>query len=112
MFAFDVSIAGEINLDQILYGIPEEIPTEREVLATGFEVTLGSSSAILAHNLATLGIATGFITRVGGDELGSMALERLAESGTDLSRVVRASGATKTGTTVLLHHGNQRRILT
>jgi sugar/nucleoside kinase (ribokinase family) len=112
MFSFDVTIAGEINLDLVLYGLPSEIPVEREMLASGFEVTLGSSSAILAHNLATLGIATGFVTRVGHDELGQLALHRLAESGVELSRVVKADNATKTGVTILLHHGGERRILT
>ncbi len=72
MHLFDVSI-GEINLDQILYGIRREIPLEREILATGYAVTLGSSSAIVAHNLATLGIATGFITCAGQDEIGDSA---------------------------------------
>ncbi|MGB0013181.1 MAG: carbohydrate kinase family protein [Candidatus Sulfotelmatobacter sp.] len=110
--SFDVTIAGEINLDLVLYGIPAEIPLERELLASGFEVTLGSSSAILAHNLASLGLATGFITRVGQDEFGRIALDRLSESGVDLSRVVKAQTGTNTGATILLHHGDRRRILT
>lgn len=109
---FDITIAGEINLDLVLYGLPAEIPVERELLATRFEVTLGSSSAILAHNLASLGIATGFITRIGPDELGRIALDRLAASGVDLSKVVQAQNDTKTGATILLHHGSERRILT
>ena len=109
---FDVTIAGEINLDLILYGLAKEIPVEREILASGFEITLGSSSAILAHNLATLGIATGFVTRVGRDELGQLALNRLGESRVDLSKVVVTHDATKTGVTILLHHGKERRILT
>jgi sugar/nucleoside kinase (ribokinase family) len=109
---FDVTIAGEINLDLILYGLSKDIPVEREMLASGFEVTLGSSSAILAHNLAALGISTGFITRVGQDELGQLALNRLKESGADLSKAVFTSDETKTGVTILLHHGSERRILT
>ncbi len=52
---FDITIAGEINLDLILYGLPVELPLEQELLASGLEVTLGSSSAITAHNLAALG---------------------------------------------------------
>lgn len=109
---FDVTIAGEINLDLILFGLPRSLPTERELLADHFAYTLGSSSAILAHNLSTLGIATGFVTRMGNDELGAIALQYLAESGVDLSRVVRSAGDTKTGVTVLLHHGPDRHILT
>ncbi len=108
----DCSIAGEINLDLIFYGLPEAIPLEREMLATDFKMTLGSSSAIVAHNLATLGASVRFIARMGNDELGRIALERLAESGVDLSRIVYAEEATSTGVTVLLHHGERRRILT
>jgi len=108
----DLIIAGEINLDLILYGLPESLPLERELLASGFRMTLGSSSAILAHNISLLGMRTGFITRVGGDELGRIALERLAESGADLSRVMRGGSDSITGVTVLLPHGGQRRILT
>ena len=109
---FDVSIAGEINLDLILYGLPENLPVEREMLATDFQLTLGGSSSIVAHNLAILGTRVGFSTRVGKDDLGKLALERLAESGVDLSRVRYAEDATSTGVTVLLHHGGPRRILT
>jgi sugar/nucleoside kinase (ribokinase family) len=109
---FDVTIAGEINLDLILYGLPQNMPVDRELLATDFAATLGSSSAILAHNLSTLGSRVGFITRVGGDEFGKMALDRLRESGVDLTRVVRSTGSTRTGITILLDHGASRRILT
>jgi hypothetical protein len=46
---FDISIAGEINLDLIFSGLHASMPTERELLATDFTLTLGSSCAILAH---------------------------------------------------------------
>ena len=109
---FDVTIAGEINLDLILYGLPEVMPVERELLAKDFRLTLGSSSAIVAHNLAALGVSVGFITRLGDDALGSIALERLAERGVDISRVKRVSGGTSTGVTILLTHEGARHILT
>ena len=48
---FDVTLAGELNLDLILYGLPDELPPERELLADRMMLTLGSSSAIVAHNL-------------------------------------------------------------
>ena len=51
---FDGTIAGEVNLDLILYGVPEELPRERELLADRMMLTLGGSSVILAHNLAAL----------------------------------------------------------
>lgn len=109
---FDVTIAGEINLDLILYGLPETMPLERELLASDFRLTLGSSSAILAHNLAALGVRVGFITRVGDDALGSIALNRLAEKEVDLTRVKRVPGGTSTGVTILLNHEGKRHILT
>ena len=51
----EVCVVGEINLDLILYGLPEQLPPERELLADRMMLTLGSSSAIVAHNLAALG---------------------------------------------------------
>ena len=105
----DIAIAGEINLDLILYGLPEQMPTERELLASDFTITLGSSSAILAHNLAALGSRVGFVGKVGDDSFGSLAMDRLRERGVDLTRVVHG---TKSGVTLILPHGPQRHILT
>jgi len=109
---FDVTIAGELNLDLILYGLPEQLEPERELLADRMMLTLGSSSAIVAHNLACLGSRVGFQSRTGEDELGQIALDRLQQSGVDVSRVKRAPGATTTGLTVILHHDAWRNILT
>jgi len=109
---FDVTIAGEINLDLILYGLPEQMPVERELLASDFRLTLGSSSAILAHNLSALGNKVGFVTRMGVDPLGSIALDRLAEKNVDLSRVRRVEGGASTGVTMLIAHSSNRHILT
>jgi sugar/nucleoside kinase (ribokinase family) len=108
---FDITIAGEINLDLILYGLPEDMPVERELLGSGFKVTLGGSSSILAHNLAMLGSRVGFVTQIGRDEMGEIALSRLAESGVDLSQVVHLDRV-DTGVTLLLPHGQRRHILT
>jgi len=110
--SFQVAIAGEINLDLILYGLPVEMPLERELLASGFELTLGSSSAILAHNLATLGTSVTFITLVGGDELGRIALERLSQAKVDLSNVKHAANGVATGVTIVLPHGAKRHMFT
>src|SRR5438105_4464323 len=108
---FDVTLAGELNLDLILYGLPEKLSPECEVLADGLALTLGSSSAILAHNLAVLGAKVGFASRIGDDALGKIALERLAAGGVDVSRVKKTAGA-MTGLTVLLPRPTWRNILT
>jgi sugar/nucleoside kinase (ribokinase family) len=109
---FDVTIAGELNLDLILYGLPEQLLPERELLANRMMLTLGSSSAIVAHNLSALGSRVGFQSRIGADPLGRISLERLQESGVDCSKVRIVSGATTTGLTVILYHEQWRNILT
>src|SRR6266403_1161364 len=109
MSELDIAIAGEINLDLILYGLPEQMPTERELLASGFAITLGSSSAILAHNIAALGSRVGFVTKVGDDSFGTLAIDRLRERGVDVTRIVHGA---KSGVTLILPHGSQRHILT
>lgn len=112
MSKFDIMIAGEVNLDLILYGLDASIPLDREILASNFEMTLGSSSAILAHNLSVLGRRVGFITRYGHDEMGRIAMDRLAEAGVDTTKSVQSATGSKTGVTLLLAHGRSRRILT
>jgi len=112
MARFDVTIAGELNLDLILYGLPEQLEPERELLADRMMLTLGSSSAILAHNLSTLGSRVGFQSRIGDDPLGRIALERLSEGKVDASKVRVVPGTTTTGLTVILHHEQWRNILT
>src|SRR5450755_2225102 len=102
MSNLDVCVVGEINLDLILYGLPKILDLDRELLASGLAVTLGSSSAIFAHNLSILGSKVGFVSRTGGDALGQMALDRLAAAGVDMSRVSQGTGGTPTGLTVVL----------
>jgi sugar/nucleoside kinase (ribokinase family) len=109
---FDVTIAGELNLDLILYGLPEQLEPERELLADGLMLTLGSSSAIVAHNLAAQGSRVGFQSRIGDDPLGQIALERLHQGGVDVALVRRVPGSVSTGLTVILHHQAWRNILT
>src|SRR5579863_7126163 len=96
---FDVTIASALNLDPILYGLPAHLAPERELLADRVMLTLGSSSAILAHNLSALGSQVGFQSRIGRDPLGEISLQRLAESGVDVSRVRRVEGKSTTGLT-------------
>ena len=109
---FDVTLAGELNLDLILYGLPLELPPERELLAENMMLTLGSSTAIVAHNLAALGCKVGFISRIGSDALGQIALARLSQGGVDVSKVRRTEGNKQTGLTVILQRKKERNILT
>jgi sugar/nucleoside kinase (ribokinase family) len=108
----DISIVGEINPDFIVRGVPQELPEEREVLASGFTLTLGSSSAILAHNLSLLGSRVLFCSRVGKDMLGEVCLEMLSKAGVDLSHVVQSATGANTGVTLIFPLAETRRIIT
>ena len=104
---FDLAIAGELNPDLILYGLPREMPTERDLLGTNFVATLGSSSAIVAHNAATLGLNVQFSTLIGDDHFGRFSLDRLAQAGVDTAGAV-FDASRVTGVTILLPHGAER----
>ena len=110
MKRFDISVVGELNADLILYGLPPMLEPEREHLAHDFSITLGSSSAIFAHNISLLGSRVGFTSCIGDDPLGKFCVDRLQESGVDVSGVRVLSGKT-TGVTVILPLSKQRQIL-
>jgi sugar/nucleoside kinase (ribokinase family) len=106
-----ISVVGELNLDLVLYGLPGHFELDREYLASNLNLTLGSSSAIFAHNFALLGNRVDFHAAVGDDPLGKLCLERLTESGVDVS-AVRKFPDKKTGLTVILPQPEKRFILT
>jgi sugar/nucleoside kinase (ribokinase family) len=108
----DVCVVGEINPDLILYGLPKQLKPEEETLVDGFRLTLGSSSAIFAHNLAALGTRVAIASKIGEDAFGKMAVDWLACAGVDLSRVRRATNGTGTGLSVILNQPEHRFILT
>ena len=111
MKRLDISVVGELNADLILYGLPLTLEPEREHLASDFAMTLGSSSAIFAHNISLLGCRVGFTSCIGSDPLGKFCVERLQESGVDVSGIKVLAGKT-TGVTVILPLDRQRQILT
>ena len=108
----EVCVVGELNLDLILYGLPADLVLDREHLASDMAFTLGSSSAIFAHNLCVLGTKVGFISKIGNDPLGKMAAERLSAAGVDISRMNQGTGSTSTGLTVILPFPQHRYMLT
>src|SRR6266849_2394718 len=108
---FDLSVVGELNLDLVLYGLPEHLELDREHLASDLRLTLCSSSAIFAHNFALLGNRVAFHSAIGDDPLGELCLSRLAESGANVSGVQKFRGK-QTGLTVILPRPQKRFILT
>jgi sugar/nucleoside kinase (ribokinase family) len=102
---------GDTNLDLLMYGLPDELPSERELLASDMAIRVGGSGAITAHNLAALGNKVGFITTVPGDDFGKLSQVELQSAGVDLSRCVQLPKA-RTGVTVHLQHAELRHMFT
>ena len=106
-----IAVLGDCCLDLVLYGLPEALPVERELLAASMSMRMGGSGAITAHNLSCLGNHVRFVFAGGEDSFAALCRARLAAAGVDSSRaVVRA--ASSTGVTVLLQHAGSRHILT
>jgi sugar/nucleoside kinase (ribokinase family) len=108
---FDVTIAGDCNLDLVLYGLPEDLPHERELLASGMAVQTGGSAAITACNLSALGNSVGFVCATSDDAFAPLCLHPLIEAGVDTSAAVKIPGGS-TGVTVLVQHEESRRMMT
>ena len=108
----DVCVVGELNPDLILYGAPPDPKPDHEYLVDGFRLTLGSSSAIFAHNLAALGAGVAMVSKVGPDALGEMCVGWLNAAGVDTTRVVRSDKNIATGVSVILTQPGHRVILT
>lgn len=112
MKQFDVTLAGEITMDMVMYGFPEQLPVEHELLASGMALTLGGSSAITAHNLAALGSKVGFTPQIASDPFTELCLQPLRKAGVDLSKAVGPHHGVGTGITVILQHQATRHALT
>jgi sugar/nucleoside kinase (ribokinase family) len=106
------SVVAEPNLHLILYRLPTASPLPPHLPAPTLALTLGSSSAIFAHNLCTLGTRVGFISKIGADPLGKIAAERLTAAGVDVTRIRQGTGDTPTGLTLVLPQPQHRYILT
>ncbi|GGG79847.1 ribokinase [Parapedobacter pyrenivorans] len=108
---FDVIVVGELNADLILNHISTFPQIGKEVLAQDMQVALGSSSAIFASNLSTLGAKVLFKGVTGCDMLGDFVVSELAKRGVDTAAIVR-NEQTKTGATVAMNFENDRAMVT
>lgn len=111
MPSFDVLVVGELNVDIILSGLPGLPEPGQEKIARKMLYTLGSSSAIFAHNLARLDARVAFAGKVGDDSHGRYVVEALRSAGVDTSGIVVDPG-TATGLTVSLSLPSDRALVT
>jgi sugar/nucleoside kinase (ribokinase family) len=111
MKTLDVMVVGELNVDIILNGIASFPAIGKEILAENITLTLGSSAAIFASNLSSLGAKVGFIGRLGNDYFGDFILDHLRCTGVDTDEVIQ-SDSLPTGTTLVMSYGDDRANIT
>ena len=108
---FDVIVVGELNVDLILNQIEKFPVIGKEVLADRMTLTMGSSSAIFACNLSTLGSRTCFCGKLGMDDFGNHVIAGLKSHGVDTSNVAQTIDLA-TGATIVLNFGEERAMVT
>ncbi|MBK8137248.1 MAG: carbohydrate kinase family protein [Chloroflexi bacterium] len=105
-----ILVAGELNVDLVVTGLPSLPVIGRELTCTDFHVVLGSSSAITAARLAALGAEVDFVGIVGKDEFGGVVLDELRRFGVGTGLIQQVD--IKTGVTVALTYRADRALLT
>jgi len=108
---FDVIVVGELNVDLILNQIDSIPEIGEEKIAGQMNLTLGSSSAIFASNLSSLGARVSFIGKIGKDLFADLVLKSLKANQVDTSCIIQ-DGALATGATIVLSFDNERAMVT
>lgn len=108
---FDVLVVGELNVDLILNEINGFPEIGKEKLASSLTNTLGSSSAIFASNLSSLGTKVSFLGKIGKDSFGQKVFESLEQMNVNTDFIIEDSALT-TGVTVALNYGEERAMVT
>lgn len=101
MEKLDVIVVGELNADLILQDIPSFPEIGKEKLAKDMTLTMGSASAILASNIARLGLKVGFMGKLGRDSFGELVINTLKSRNVDCSGI-DIDDKEKTGVTVVM----------
>ncbi len=104
---YDVLVVGELNVDLILDEIGKFPEVGKEVLADRMTLTLGSSSAIFASNISSLGAKVAFIGKIGNDKFGEIVLDSLKAENVDVS-LLKIDRLLDTGITVVLNVDEDR----
>ena len=111
MKKFDVLAIGELNVDLIVTGLKSMPVTGREIIAEGCSLVLGSSTAICICGLASMGLETGFVGKLGKDTFGELVLEELCKRSIDTSHII-VDEKIDTGITISLSMAKDRALVT
>ncbi|RED39036.1 carbohydrate kinase family protein [Paenibacillus sp. VMFN-D1] len=106
-----VVVAGELNVDIIVSGTDVIPEWNREKIVDGFDVVLGSSSAITASALSSLGLDVRFVSVVGADDFGRFCLGELQRLGVNTDHVAVLPEVT-TGVTLSFTTPSDRGLIT
>ena len=104
---FEVIAVGELNVDLIMNNIAGYPEVGKEKMAENMTLTLGSSSAIFASNLSSLGASVSFLGKIGNDMFGELVKNSLSQKGVDISYLINEPEF-PTGVTVVLNYDEDR----
>jgi len=107
MTSFDVLVIGELNVDIILDEIQGFPVVGKEIVANELNVTLGSSSAIFASNLSSLGRSVALAGLIGEDSFSDLIRTSLKSKGVNTDFVTN-SKEYGTGLTIVMNYGMDR----
>ncbi|PIB34226.1 carbohydrate kinase [Reichenbachiella sp. 5M10] len=102
-----VLVVGELNVDIILNKIDGFPEVGKEILSKQMTVTMGSSSAIFASNLCSLGADVTFLGKIGTDQFGDLVESSLQKKGVRTDFLIR-SDEYQTGSTIVLNYDLDR----
>ncbi|MDC6406618.1 MULTISPECIES: carbohydrate kinase family protein [Maribacter] len=107
MASFDVLVIGELNVDIILNDIQGFPEIGKEIRADQLNLTLGSSSAIFASNLSSLGVSVGMVGLLGNDSFADTIKKSLLDKKVNIDFVM-SSDRYSTGLTIVMNYGMDR----
>ena len=88
---FEVLAVGELNVDLILNGIKQLPELGKEIIAQSLDVILGSSTAIFASNISTMGASVAFLGKIGKDSFADTVLNSLKDRGVNTDLVLQST---------------------
>ena len=100
-------VVGELNVDIILNHIDGFPEVGKEILAKQMTTTLGSSSAIFASNLSSLGAKVSFLGKTGNDQFADFIEVALKKKGVETDFIIRSNDH-QTGSTIVMNYGMDR----
>ncbi|MBN1562983.1 MAG: carbohydrate kinase family protein [Anaerolineae bacterium] len=106
-----ILVAGELNVDLVMSGLPALPVLGQELIGTGFNIVMGSSSAITAARLAALGAHVDFVGQIGSDDLGHFMLRELQTFGVG-TQLIETIPNTNTDVTISLTYEHDRALMT